>query len=162
MDLEQAVEYARRRKEVLVGTPASEDEVRAAEKTLGVTFPSEYVELLTRCGGLSIEDGQAICGLSSAIGDLEFPTIVELAAGPWISAVDQSTHWPKGVIRIDENGGFGYYVILDASLSDPCVYNVDIEQFVITPKDRTIDGLVCRWESNSLAAWIKKMADRDF
>jgi len=157
--LKEAVEYASRKTTVHVGNPATPAEIKAAEARLGMSFPADYVELLSLYGSLFVEEGEVLCGVSPGPEPFLDVTLDQLASSDWAPASGINA-WPAGVLRINEDGAFGYFVMLSSAYSDPCVYHADVEQVHVSPEDRIIDDLVLRRWADSLPAWIKEMADR--
>lgn len=158
MTLKDAVDYARTKKTVHVGNPATPDEIRAAEARLGISFHEDYIELLRCYGALYVEGGWVVHGLSPGPGPFLDRTLEQLATSDWAPASGVNT-WPPGVLRICEDGGFGYFTMLSSAYSDPRIYCADVEQCLMNSEDRVLDDFVLNLWADSLAAWIKEMAD---
>lgn len=152
MNISEAIQSAASRKRVYLGKACTETEIDDAMRRMRFVFPQEYREFLHHAGALLVTDGKEIGGLRSSGDGMKLITIDQLASEPWIA------EWPPSVLRIAEDGGAGYYCILDASHSDTSVYNADIEQVMISNDDYIeIDGLILNRVAPTLAAWIVEL-----
>lgn len=152
MNISDAIQSVASRTKVYSGQGCTEDEINDAMRRLRFVFPQEYRDFLHHAGALVVTDGKEIGGLRSSGDGMKFITIDDLASEPWIA------EWPRSVLRIAEDGGGGYYCILDASYADTSVYNADSEQVMISNDDYIeIDGLILNRVAPTLAAWIVEL-----
>lgn len=89
------------------GSPQTDEQIAAAEKTIGLTFPEQYKHFLRRFGHADWDEGY-IFGLSED----QYLDIVHRTNQARTEALPVDfSEFPKDAIPVEDYGGGGYYML---------------------------------------------------